>query len=85
MMHAIADGSDEARGHALSVCQRQVLEAAASGAVTSEVALVLGMTDDVVRQHMAAAVRALGARSKLEALIIALRHGLLCADGDAAS
>lgn len=47
------------------------------GAVTSEVAALLGMSPDEVRDHIGATILALGARSKLEALIIALRHGLI--------
>ena len=61
----------------LSIEQRTVLEMAATGAVTSEIALILGVSEDEVRVHLRGAFLALGARSKLEALIIALRHGLI--------
>jgi two-component system, NarL family, nitrate/nitrite response regulator NarL len=61
----------------LSAVQRRVLELSATGAVSSEVAAMLRMTPAEVRACLASAQQALGARSKLEAVLIALRHGLL--------
>ena len=61
----------------LSALQRQVLQVSATGASTSEVATRLGMSVDEVREHLAQAIALLGARSKLEAVIRALRLGLI--------
>ena len=57
--------------------QQRVLELSATGALSSEVATILGLSPDEVRVHIALAVFALGARSKLEAVVIALRRGLI--------
>jgi DNA-binding CsgD family transcriptional regulator len=40
----------------------------------------LGMDPDEVRRHLARAMAALGARSKLEAVVLALRAGLIDLD-----
>ena len=61
----------------LTAEERAVLELSAMGAVLGEVAEVLGMSDDEARAHLASAKHALGAASKLEAVLIALRHGLI--------
>ena len=61
----------------LSPCEREVLELSACGAVALEVAGALGLPLDEVREHLAAATRKLGARSRLEAVIVALRDGLI--------
>jgi DNA-binding NarL/FixJ family response regulator len=61
----------------LSDVQRRVLELSATGAVSSEVAAMLRMTPAEVRECLASAQQALGARSKLEAVLIALRDGLI--------
>lgn len=56
---------------------RRVLELSATGLVTTEVAAELDMTVEDVRASLAAAGAELGARSKLEAVIIAIREGLI--------
>jgi len=61
----------------LDAGQRRVLTLAATGLITDEVATQLGMSVDDVRRHTAGAIAALGARSKLEAVVIALRRGLI--------
>ena len=61
----------------LSSVQRRVLETSAAGAPTSEVATLLGMSVNEVREHLARAIALLGARSKLGAVIRALRLGLI--------
>jgi hypothetical protein len=43
-----------------------------------EAAVALGLPEQAVRAQLAAAICALGARSRLEALIIAARRGNIC-------
>ena len=43
----------------------------------AEVAEQRGLGPDAVRRHIEAAMAALGARSKLEAVVLALRQGLI--------
>jgi DNA-binding CsgD family transcriptional regulator len=66
----------------LSDIERTVLELSATGAGTSEVALMLRMSQDEVRWHLRSAATALGARSKLEAVVIALERGLIHVPSD---
>jgi DNA-binding CsgD family transcriptional regulator len=54
-----------------------VLAVSATGRGVAESAEYLGHTSETIRRALASAVHKLGARSKLEALIIALRHGLI--------
>jgi len=54
-----------------------VLTASATGLVVAEVAEVMGLTPDEVRAALASTVTKLGARSKLEAVLIACRRGEL--------
>jgi len=61
----------------LSAQQQLVLSSSATGLVSAEVAAKLHIPIHEVRGHLADAIRALGARSKLEAVIIALRRGLI--------
>ena len=61
----------------LAPAEVDVLRASATGMTTAEVAAHLGVTTDAVRGHLARAMAALGARSKLEAVLIALRRGLI--------
>jgi DNA-binding NarL/FixJ family response regulator len=61
----------------LDPLERLVLELAAEGLSTTEIAATMGAPVDRVRAHTSAVLAKLGARSKLEALIIAIRHGLI--------
>ena len=56
---------------------RAVLQLSAAGMLTDEVAAQLGMTPEQVRQHLIRAMATLGARSKLEAVVLALRLGVI--------
>jgi DNA-binding NarL/FixJ family response regulator len=58
-----------------------VLAASARGALVSEVATELGLSREQVRASLTSAMRKLGARSKLEAVLIALQQGLILAVG----
>ncbi len=64
-------------GRQLDADARQVLTLMAAGMMTDEVADRLGMTGEEVRRHLRAAMIVLGARSKLEAVVIALSLGLI--------
>lgn len=60
--------------------QMAVLELLAEGAGTDEIAVRLQITRTTVANHVAAILRRLGARSRLEAVHIARREGLLSDD-----
>ena len=51
------------------------LTASARGLISHEVAESLGVSPETARNLIAAAVQKLGARSKLEAVVLALRSG----------
>ena len=55
----------------------RALELSATGLVIAEVADAMGVSPQVVREWLASAIAKLGARSKLEAIIIALQRGLI--------
>ena len=65
------------RGGRLGADERRVLALMATGLVTYEVADRLGMCADEVRLRLRGAMYVLGARSKLEAVMIALGQGLI--------
>jgi DNA-binding NarL/FixJ family response regulator len=60
----------------LPIDVRRTLELLATGLSINEVAELLGCPPDEVRDHLVQAIRALGARSKLEAIVIARQQGL---------
>ena len=62
---------------ALTELEYRVLRLSATGLLTDEVAAQLGMDPDEVRGHLRGAMATLGARSKLEAVLLALRWGLI--------
>jgi len=62
---------------ALTTQERAVLAASATGLITDEVGELLGLSPEVVRGSITSAIEKLGARSKLEAVILALRRGLI--------
>jgi DNA-binding CsgD family transcriptional regulator len=73
------------RGPQLSPVERTVLAASATGRTSSEVAELLGLPPAEVRQRIASAAQKLGARSKLETVLIALQTGQIdLRDADAA-
>jgi two-component system, NarL family, response regulator DesR len=57
--------------------ERQVLEASANGAPTSEVAERLHLSEGTVRNYLSAAIGKTGARNRLEALRVARERGWL--------
>jgi len=64
-------------GLELAARERAVLAASATGLAVIEVADALDVAPDQVRATLRSAIAKLGARSKLEAIIIALRRGLI--------
>jgi PAS domain S-box-containing protein len=64
----------------LTTRQNEVLELLAQGASTDQIAAALHLSRETVRNYVRQVLRALGARSRLEAVAIAHREGLLAAD-----
>lgn len=64
-------------GRPLTAREAAVLVALAGGLGTQEAAEELGIAPDDVREALRGAMAALGARSRLEALLLALRAGLV--------
>ena len=69
--------SPDGRHPRLTPQERAVLSASATGLVVDEVAELLGYSSEETRQLIRSAISKLGARSKLEAVVIALREGLI--------
>ena len=66
---------------ALTELEHRVLRLSATGLLADEVADRLGISPDEVRVHIGRAMAALGARSKLEAVLVALRLGVITLPG----
>jgi DNA-binding CsgD family transcriptional regulator len=66
----------------LPTAQRAILALAATGATTAEIAPVLQFSVQEIHEHLGAAIEALAARSKLEAVVTALRLGLTLVPSD---
>jgi two-component system response regulator DesR len=76
MVGELGDAVEARRtGELLTRSECVVLSILARGASVGEAAVELGLPEQAVRAHLAAAIRTLGARSRLEALIIAARRG----------
>ena len=69
----------EIGGRAVRLTERElaVLRLRSDGLGTGEIAAALGVGPDEVAEHLAAAMRKLGAASPMHALILALRAGLI--------
>jgi DNA-binding NarL/FixJ family response regulator len=63
--------------HVLGRREIEVLEALAAGATTAEIADRLTITVHTVRTHVKNIISKLGARSKLEAVLVAVKEGLI--------
>jgi DNA-binding CsgD family transcriptional regulator len=61
----------------LTARQFEVLQLVAGGATTEEIAEVLHLSRETVRNHVHAVLRRLGARNRLEAVMIARRDALV--------
>jgi DNA-binding CsgD family transcriptional regulator len=64
----------------LTTRQYEVLQLLGQGASTAEIAAMLHLSTETVRNHIRHIFRALGAHSRLEAVAIAHRKGLLAPD-----
>ena len=73
------------RAPALTPTGCQVLQLSATGLLTDEVAEQLGIGPDEARRHLRDAMDALGASSKLEAVVLAVGLGLVTLPGAGAS
>jgi PAS domain S-box-containing protein len=60
--------------------QQEVLQLLAEGLETPEIAKRLGIADETARNHIRALLRATGAHSRLEVVLMGMRHGLLRPD-----
>jgi DNA-binding CsgD family transcriptional regulator len=70
-------GRTRSSGTPLTAREQETLVLLAGGASTEEVGERLGVTRNTVRNHVQRILDKLGARSKLEAVAIARRDGLL--------
>jgi DNA-binding NarL/FixJ family response regulator len=70
------DAADDP-GRALSSREREVLALLAGGASNKEIALALGVSVSTVKFHVAAIMEKLGARSRVDAVAIAIRAGMV--------
>jgi DNA-binding NarL/FixJ family response regulator len=57
--------------------QYEILQLLGEGASTADIAAMLHLTTETVRNHVRNVLRALGAHSRLEAVAVAHRQGLL--------
>ena len=71
-MHSSSDPSTT-----LTEGERRALGLSARGLLVAEVAEAMCASPDTVRVWLASAITKLGARSKLQAIIVALRRGLI--------
>ena len=70
-------GSTDASAVELTARQREVLQLLGEGLGTEEIARRMALAEETVRNHVRALLRQLGAHSRLEAVILAQRRGLL--------
>ncbi|QKV80933.1 response regulator transcription factor [Amycolatopsis sp. Hca4] len=64
-------------GTALTARERETLDLLAEGATTEEIGRRLGVSRNTTRNHVQRVLEKLGARSKLEAVAVARREGLI--------
>jgi DNA-binding NarL/FixJ family response regulator len=70
-------GRVAAAGAALTARERETLALLAEGATTEEIGARMGVSRNTTRNHVQRVLEKLGARSKLEAVAVARREGLL--------
>jgi DNA-binding CsgD family transcriptional regulator len=74
---AAATGGSKHDVPELTPRQREVLRLLSEGLETHEIAVSLGIADETARNHIRALLRAIGAHSRLEAVLIGLRLGMV--------
>jgi DNA-binding NarL/FixJ family response regulator len=74
---AVRNEAVDEPGSTLSAREREVLTVLAGGASNKEIALLLGLSVSTVKFHVAAITGKLGARSRVDAVAIAVRAGLV--------
>jgi DNA-binding CsgD family transcriptional regulator len=70
-------GDADEPGSTLSSREREVLALVAQGASNKEIAIALDLSVSTVKFHVAAITEKLGARSRVDAVAIAVRAGLV--------
>ena len=70
-------GRGPAGGSTLTARERETLDLLAEGATTDEIGRRLGVSRNTTRNHVQRVLEKLGARSKLEAVAVARREGLI--------
>ena len=80
---AALDAPTPPAGTPLSPREREVLELAARGLTADGVAAELILSVETVRTHTRNAIRKLGARNRLHAVVIALRAGVIALPAEA--
>jgi len=70
-------GRGAGNGAALTARERETLDLLAEGATTEEIGRRLGVSRNTTRNHVQRVLEKLGARSKLEAVAVARREGLI--------
>jgi two-component system nitrate/nitrite response regulator NarL len=74
----VAESPAEPRGpRAPSAREREVLDLLAEGATDGEIATVLELSPATVQSHVRNAKAKLGARTRVQAVALALRRGLI--------
>ena len=73
----LAVTSAQNKADALTPRETEVLRSLAEGYSTPEIADDLGITRNTLRTHIHNIMGKLGARSKLEAVLTAIRHGIV--------
>jgi two-component system, NarL family, response regulator DesR len=73
----LAPVAAQAASHPLTRREHEVLSLAATGASSQEIAKELALSLGTIRNHMCASVRKLGARTYIDAVLIAEREGWL--------
>jgi PAS domain S-box-containing protein len=77
LRHRLTEGDVPPLPQPLSRRELEVLRLLASGRTTVEIADLLGISRFTARNHIAAVQRKLGARSRVEAVVLAAHHHLL--------
>jgi DNA-binding NarL/FixJ family response regulator len=82
MARVIAARRPDGRGASLTEREMEVLRLMASGRSSNEIAAELYLSTNTIRHHVQAVLQKLGAHSKLEAVAVALRSGIITVEDD---